>query len=874
MVYALMSARTPKLFGGAGGVVFAGRSRRGPMRLSLACFLGLLCLILPVTAGAVEYDEAFKAYQTGNYEEALKAAEEITEKPHFDGRWWHLRLECLATLGRSKDGVEAVKAAIRQHYSDSGVRVAGYRILREVGQPLDARALLDELLRMAANSPWRFQSARDRVWLGRAAVLMGIDARQVLESFYDQAKKLDPALRDTYVATGDLALEKHDHAVAAETFREAIEKFPDDPDLLCGLALAVSEESRDESRKLLKQALSVNARHLPSLFAVAEDALSHEAFDDAKSALDKIHAVHADHPRGWALRAVLAHLQADSDGERTSRDKALASWKENPEVDHIIGAKLSSAYRFAEGSEHQRQALKFDAEYLPARTQLAQDLLRLGESDEGWKLVAAVHEADAYNVVAYNLVTLHDRIKEYTTLETDHFRLHMDRRESAVYGQRALDLLEQARKTLGEKYGWQPDGRVTVEILTNQKDFAVRTFGIPGGDGILGVCFGKVITVNSPAALPGQSTNWEATVWHEYCHVVTLELTKHRIPRWLSEGISVYEERQANKTWGNRLNRDMRAMILEGQMAKVGELNESFRNPKSGAHFNLAYYQASLVVEFFVDNFGLDALRGILKDIAGGMPINLSIGRRIGSFDELEGAFENYAREVATSYGEKIDWSEIKEAPIPQGSVAIAAWLKERPSHYLGRLRWAQALITERKLDEAAKVLESLVNDAPQWAGDDSPYALLAQVHREQKDTAAERKTLEASAARSDDALTTIRRLIELAAAERDEAAVKINFERYLAVQPLEELPYRLAGESGMRGGDVKLATSAARVLVTLAPADRAGAHFLLAQLLHKQQSPEAKRQVLMSLEETPRFRAAQKLLLEIAKPEAAKAPK
>ena len=47
-------------------------------------------------------------------------------------------------------------------------------------------------------------------------------------------------------------------------------------------------------------------------------------------------------------------------------------------VDHIIGEKLSSAYRFAEGAAYQRRSLEMDPQYLPARTQLAQDLLRLG----------------------------------------------------------------------------------------------------------------------------------------------------------------------------------------------------------------------------------------------------------------------------------------------------------------------------------------------------------------------------------------------------------------------------------------------------------------------------------------------------------------
>ncbi len=41
---------------------------------------------------------------------------------------------------------------------------------------------------------------------------------------------------------------------------------------------------------------------------------------------------------------------------------------------------------------------------------------------------------------------------------------------------------------------------VIVEIFPQHKEFAVRTFGLPGADGLLGVCFGRVITANSPAS--------------------------------------------------------------------------------------------------------------------------------------------------------------------------------------------------------------------------------------------------------------------------------------------------------------------------------------------------------------------------------------
>ena len=48
-------------------------------------------------------------------------------------------------------------------------------------------------------------------------------------------------------------------------------------------------------------------------------------------------------------------------------------------------------------------------------------------------------------------------------------------------------------------------------------------------DGVLGVCFGRVITANSPASQGEHPSNWEAVLWHEFCHVVTLKKTRNNV---------------------------------------------------------------------------------------------------------------------------------------------------------------------------------------------------------------------------------------------------------------------------------------------------------------------------------------------------------
>jgi peptide/nickel transport system permease protein len=56
-------------------------------------------------------------------------------------------------------------------------------------------------------------------------------------------------------------------------------------------------------------------------------------------------------------------------------------------------------------------------------------------------------------------------------------------------------LLKRAKTVLACKYDVQIDRPIVVEMFPRQEDFAIRTFGLPGGAGFLGVCFGTVITV-------------------------------------------------------------------------------------------------------------------------------------------------------------------------------------------------------------------------------------------------------------------------------------------------------------------------------------------------------------------------------------------
>ncbi len=846
-----------------------------------------------VQLAVADLQQARKEFSSGNYTNCVRLAGQAINAGDPDEDWRLLLTSSLMTLGQYTNAQAVITTNLSRYYTSIRTRLLGHEVFRQNGQTNRAREMLEEINQLAGNRSWAYRDPPNLLALGRSALLLGADPKLVLEKIFDPAKKADPTNRDVYLATGELALSKHDYQLAAKLFQEGLKKFPEDPDLLFGVAKSFSTSEREVMLRALDQVLKVNANHVPSLLLLADHLVDAEEYAAAEKMLRRALEVNPAHPEAWAYRAILAHLRSDASAEKKAHAAALQSWPGNPAVDHLIGKKLSQKYRFAEGAAAQRQALLFDKNFLPAKSQLAQDLLRLGEEAESWSLADEVYRDDGYDVTAYNQVTLKDSMAKFQTLTNEHFILRMSPSEAAIYGGKVLDLLGRARATLCAKYGINLERPTIVEIFPEQKDFAVRTFGMPGGAGYLGVCFGSVITANSPASQAAHPANWEAVLWHEFCHVVTLSLTKNKMPRWLSEGISVYEERQANPAWGQAMTPRYREMVLGKELTPVGDLSAAFLAPKSDTHLQFAYYESSLAVEFLIQQFGAEKLKAILNDLAKGVEINTAIATHTAPLAKIETDFAAFAKERAAKLAPGLDFEKPKAAGLngarstkvptvfapaedkdkstnllSSTGTTQAEWIAKSPTNFYALGQQARQLTQAKKWEEAKAPLKKLIELYPGHSEPGNAYHALAEVHRELKETEAERAVLAKLTALDPDATDAFLRMMELSAAAKDWAAVAQNAERFLAVNPLLAAPHQHLARASEELARIKPAIDSYKTLLLLDPSDPAEVHFRLAKLLHQSGDAAAKRHVLQALEEAPRFREAHKLLLEIeAKP-------
>ncbi len=835
----------------------------------------------------------------GDYDAAIAKAKEKVDAKTWNEGWSRILIEGYLITGKYEEAATVFEGIKDRYYSSLTLRLLAIEAYRYSNQQAKALVELENLPVMIQRSPWQYTTREQLVPLGKYFLMAGEDARKVLEQCYDRVLKQDPKLVEAYIASAELALQKEDATVALQALQKAEQLEPRDPHVFYLTALAWSNSDSQRASEALKRALQLNSKHVQSLLLAVENRIDAEDYSSALKLLDEVEKINPRQPSMWALRAVIYHLRGEFEEEESARKQALATWSLNPEVDHLIGRKLSQNYRFRESVAHQRFALEMDPAYTPARSQLAQDLLRLGETDEGWKLVNEVRKADSYNITVFNLKQLEETLKKFTTLEAPGFVVRMESKEAALYGEQVLKLLADARITLVTKYQAKLEEPIYVEIFPRQADFAIRTFGMPGGEGFLGVCFGRLITANSPAALGASPSNWQSVLWHEYCHVVTLQKSRNRMPRWLSEGISVYEETLKKKAWGMPMDATYRLMILGGEVpnaTNTAERNESepslfapqvpekknqpsllkplsqmsaaFQDAKSPLEVQFAYFQSSLAVEFLVERFGITALQGILDSLAQGLSAQDSLQRHAGTIEQLDKAFVEFARRRALQWGEQADF-ESRELPAANDEESWSLFLKEHPNHIAALEGRIEHLIKQQQWSSALELLERLQSLIPEDASISGVYALKARIHQAQGDVSQERMALVQLVNRNADATDALERLLDIDKQAERWSDVLLWSEELLSVKPFIDSTYRSRAEAAQRMSQPLISASCWRAILQLDPIDPAEANLRYAEALATLGDfALAKRHALMAIEEAPRYREALMLYRQLMEKE------
>ena len=249
--------------------------------------------------------------------------------------------------------------------------------------------------------------------------------------------------------------------------------------------------------------------------------------------------------------------------------------------------------------------------------------------------------------------------------------------------------------------------------------------------------------------------------------------------------------------------------------------------------------------------------------------LGTALATHFAPIEKLDADFAAHASELAKNTGPKLDWTPAKPADYASEK-RLTDFIAQHPDNFTALSEQAKQLIAAKKWTEAKVPLQKLIELYPNQRDADSAYAMLAGVHRALKESDAEIAMLHKLVELNSDAVSAFERLMQISAARKDWPGVLANADRYTAVNPLSPSPRQYAADAHEALGDKRSAIADYRTLLQLGPADPADTHYRLARLLHAVGDAAAKREVLLALEDAPRFRAALQLLLEIDEPKGA----
>jgi tetratricopeptide (TPR) repeat protein len=796
-------------------------------------------------------DEATDALNAGDLERALAAAAVL---PPADAAL--VRGRVAERQGRHAEAeVEYRQAVAVAPEGDGAVALA--ELLTATGRRSDARPIWEALV--AAGQRERTGEALKRA--GIAAQRLG--RVRLANSYFQTASGMTPNDPALHTAWGNLFLEKFNEAEARASYEAALGIYDRWVPALEGLARSLADTNPTRAEQVARQVLSIDASHPGALVLLASQAIDAADPDTAQGYLTRVREANPRHVEALALSAALARIDDRVDDAEALIAEAHLVHPTTADVRRIVGEKLARRYRFDEAVDELRKAVELDPGNSRAQATLGLHLLRTGDEAEARKALDLAFSSDPFDAVTYNLLTLLDTLDGFATLTADNLTIRMHTDEAPVLGQYLAPLAEEALATLSRKYEFTPEGPILLQVFPRHDDFAVRTMGLPGMLGALGACFGRVVTMDSPRARPPGSFNWAATLWHELAHVVTLQMSRNRVPRWLSEGVSGYEEVQARPGWGLESQLLFAQAYATGRLLPLAELNAGFSRAET---INLAYFQAALLVEHLVAEHGHEKLRTFIRAYAAGVDDEEALRQAFGlDWPALQASFDTF---VAQRYGGvATTLADVSEHPPGRGAEA-SDWLAFADRHagnFRVQMAAATPLVRLGDLDGARRVLERAAELVPFATGEDSPWRLLAVVAMRQERHDEARRHMARVLEIDSTAAQPLRQLLTLAREAGDDAQRQAAAERLIEIDPFDAAAHTALGELALARGDLAVALRELETAVAADPPNPAEALTSLAEVtLRTGQAVAARRHLIRALEHSPRYERAQELLLRI----------
>jgi tetratricopeptide (TPR) repeat protein len=625
--------------------------------------------------------------RTGDYAEALDVATQANAKRPDDRPLQALRFQLLFTLGKSEEAERLARTVLGERPDDLVARTV-------LGMALEERGRREEALREYDAVVAAFNKAdvpgEALPYVSRAAIRATWLSPNPKDDMIPEALSLlvkriqaEPVNHDLVLQYANVWLEdrgKKGQSTASKYFRQALKENEELAEARVGLAqVALVFYQQDQAMQMLERALETNPRLVPALTLLASINVGNGDYEKADTLLARALAVNPTDKRTRAVKAARLWIGGDKAGFEALKQEILAYdptygrlWLT---VSDLVGERQR---RYDTAAELAEKAIAVDPADSLAYVTLGEALMNLGRIDEARQAfdTSIVKAKDYADVKRDNWLEALGWMKPWPVVVTPRLRVRMAPSEAPVLEPYLVPLMEEAWDVLTKKYGLALTPIVHVDAFHRADDFSVRSVGVPGLPA-LGVCFGKVITLLGPTAQPVGGFSWSRTAWHEFAHVVTLGLSEGQVPRWLTEGLSVYEEQARRPRWGRDMDRELFDRWSSGRLLKMEKINAAFRGPD----IMFAYYQGGLIAEHLTESRGFEVIPKMLRRFADDRTTAQVFHEVLGiELKDYDAAFEEFVKKHVGDYRMVPRWDDESLAAFTKRTEAdpkdVEAWIR------------------------------------------------------------------------------------------------------------------------------------------------------------------------------------------------------
>jgi len=776
----------------------------------------------------------------GKYAEALDLATAAAAAAPDDRGVEALRFDLLARLGRHDEALAAATAALAARPGDLVARVARAAVLEEKGRRAEALADYDRVIeaynasdprpdelpavaRAALRATRLSPNPADDLTMGALRLLKKrIDADE-----HDLDALL--AFADVYQANRGAKSQ----STAGKHYDAVLKRNPMVAEARVGQARrALQFYNQDEAVRQCRKALEGNPAFVPAMNLLATIHVGDGDYAKADAMWERARKVNPADKEARAVRAARLWITGDKDGFAALERALLADDPTYGRLYTVTSELVGERQRrFDVAAELAAKAIATDPTDDQAFVVQGVNLMNLGrEAEAKTAFDAATKAAKQWNdVTRENFLQVLEVLETFVETKSAHFVLRQHPEEAAILTPYLLPLLERAWTDLTAKYGFTPQGPVLVESFHRHDDFSARSVGVPNIPA-LGVCFGQVITLDGPLSRGVGEFSWARTAWHEFAHVVTLQMSKGQVPRWLTEGLSVHEEKAHKAQWGRDMDRDLFDRWRNDRLLKMAEINHAFRGPD----VMFAYFQGGLIADFVTKEWGFEAVQQMLRRFADDVTTEKVFEEVLKlPLADFDAKFATYVGSLVQGYRLVPRWDEASKkaaqarveadpkdaeawtrlawafhqrgvtidasaaldkakalTPDAPDVVLLQAELARRAkradlaqTHYerflsLGgddfgaRIAMAQAALADRKSDRAIEHYEAAKRCFPRYVGAGDPYRALAALYEGDGKSAAAMKELEAFADIAQEDFEVRTKLLAWYVAQQDDAGI------------------------------------------------------------------------------------------------------